>query len=90
VAKTGSLNGRLLCAAALAAGCTVLPRSTAATASGTAAGVAPVASSRDDYRRIEREVGRELNEVRSKPRQYASNVSALLPYFEGNLLRRPA
>src|SRR5436853_318136 len=42
-----------------------------------------------DYRRIEREVLIELNAVRSNPSAYAAHLQALLPYFNGNLLRRP-
>jgi uncharacterized protein YkwD len=42
-----------------------------------------------DYRRIEREIVDELNAVRANPPAYSANISALLPYYSGTLLRRP-
>ena len=42
-----------------------------------------------DYRRIEREIVDELNAVRANPAVYSQNISALLPYYSGTLLRRP-
>lgn len=42
-----------------------------------------------DYRRIEREVFAELNAVRTNPSGYAANLSALLPLFNGTLIKRP-
>lgn len=42
-----------------------------------------------DYRRIEREVLAELNAVRANPAGYAANLSALLPLFNGTLIRKP-
>jgi uncharacterized protein YkwD len=49
---------------------------------------APAAAS-VDYRRLEREVFAELNAARTNPQAYAANVSALLRYFEGNVLAVP-
>ena len=42
-----------------------------------------------DYRRIEREVLVELNAVRANPSAYAAHLSALLPLFNGNLIKKP-
>jgi uncharacterized protein YkwD len=42
-----------------------------------------------DYRRLEQEVLVELNAARTNPQAYASNVSALLPAFDGNVLQMP-
>lgn len=42
-----------------------------------------------DYRRMEREIVDELNAVRTNPAAYSLNISALLPYYNGTLLRRP-
>jgi uncharacterized protein YkwD len=47
------------------------------------------ASTTVDYRRIEREVLVELNAVRANPSAYAANLSALLPLFNGNLIKKP-
>lgn len=49
----------------------------------------PPAAQGVDYRRIEREVLDELNAVRANPSAYASNLSALLPLFTGNLIKKP-
>jgi uncharacterized protein YkwD len=49
----------------------------------------PPASTTIDYRRIEREVLAELNAVRANPSAYAANLSALLPLFNGNLIKKP-
>jgi uncharacterized protein YkwD len=42
-----------------------------------------------DFARIEAEVLRELNRVRTDPNGYAAIVEGLLPLYSGNLLRRP-
>jgi uncharacterized protein YkwD len=49
----------------------------------------PPSSSGTDYRRIEREVLAELNAVRAAPSAYAAHLSALLPLFNGNLIKKP-
>src|SRR4051812_5840182 len=49
----------------------------------------PPTSTTVDYRRIEREVLTELNAVRANPSAYAANLSALLPLFNGNLIKKP-
>jgi len=49
----------------------------------------PPSSGSVDYRRIEREVLAELNAVRANPSAYAANLSALLPLFNGNLIKKP-
>src|SRR3954470_24228318 len=47
------------------------------------------ASTTVDYRRVEREVLVELNAVRANPPAYAANLSALLPLFNGTLIKKP-
>jgi uncharacterized protein YkwD len=42
-----------------------------------------------EYRRIERDVLVELNAVRTNPSAYAAHLSALLPLFNGNLIKKP-
>jgi uncharacterized protein YkwD len=42
-----------------------------------------------DYGRIEREVLVELNAARTNPKAYAEHLSALLPLFNGNLIKKP-
>jgi uncharacterized protein YkwD len=49
----------------------------------------PPSSNTLDYRRIEREVLAELNAVRANPSAYAANLSALLPLYNGNLIKKP-
>jgi uncharacterized protein YkwD len=80
---------RLLAAAALVAGCTGTPGATSVSSSASGSASTPAASTATDYRRLEREIVDELNAARANPRAYASNVSALLPYFGGKLLKRP-
>jgi uncharacterized protein YkwD len=79
----------LLVTAALAAGCSGPPIATSVSSSASGSVSTPAASTAADYRRLEREIVDELNAARSNPRVYASNVSALLPYFSGKLLKRP-
>jgi uncharacterized protein YkwD len=76
-------------AAALAVGCSAVPIGTTSSSPGSVSGSTSATTADNDYRRIEREVVQELNAARTKPRAYASNVSALLPYFSGNLLKHP-
>jgi uncharacterized protein YkwD len=51
--------------------------------------VTPPPSSAPDYRRIEREVLTELNAARTNPPGYAAHLSALLPLFNGDLIKKP-
>ncbi|HEY4306895.1 MAG TPA: CAP domain-containing protein [Gemmatimonadaceae bacterium] len=55
----------------------------------TSTPVTPPPSTTVDYRRMEREVLVELNAVRTNPSGYASYLSALLPLYNGTLIRKP-
>lgn len=95
------MNRTALAAVVLLAACappirTGSPPSTTATTSGAAApppATSTPASSAPttaiDYRRLEREVLLELNSVRANPAGYVANLSALLPLFNGNLIKKP-
>lgn len=72
------------------------PTTTATTTSGGAAPPAATSTPETqapattvDYRRIERETLAELNSVRANPAGYVANLSALLPLFNGTLIKKP-
>lgn len=72
---------RMLAAAAVAA--------CAAPAIPAAGSRTPTASAPLDHATLERQVLAELNAARTNPVAYAARVEALIPLFEGSVLRRP-
>src|SRR4051812_43521415 len=71
------------------AACTALPGATVGSPSPAPASGRTSTPRGVDYAQIEREVVQELNAARTNPAAYASNISALLPYYNGKLLTRP-
>jgi uncharacterized protein YkwD len=75
------LVGALVLAPVGAAACAAGVAGSPAVSGGTATTV--------DLRQVEREILSELVAARTSPASYASRIEALLPHFDGRVLRRP-